>query len=692
MAIAGLTFRPAAAAVAPVELAGGVELRGEVEWIAEGDEGAVAALLAAVGTLGRKVGQGAFLRFGNAVGTFDLGARGAVRVRCGKWGEAEFDALLADLARRVLALPFSSTQAAGIPHDRSIADRDDVLLHAFLYARQVVIGHEGRGALIRALELVVRDPHRRFEAERTRIGLAHARHVDARTVARIAMGADGVERAPASLEGMALARALRGHVPVAVDVRQVEHSLDTAENRFVLEVLRQVRAIVERVEVIARERAVRAPFWGRTLRDCDAMRRALAPFERHPMWIDVGRMVHVPLGSSVLQRRRGYKDVLGHHLALRAAVRIPLDPDRLASNLLGLKDVATLYELWCFFAVVDVVRDCLGREPDSVVEVKVSTDLVGIKRGLEVSWDGGPTVHYNPTFRRGAKAPWTSASQRLRPDVVLEILREGRHELHVFDAKLRVQGKALVGAEAPDDDAEDDADDEAPSSNAGERTYKNDDVVKMHAYRDALPHVRSARVLYPGTVREDFPSLEPGAHPLDGVGTVPLVPDAPAKALRDLITSLLANPIPRSIEMAPSRTPTPTPAGLLAVAAMADAIESAEATPVPWGGGERDASGSIQMRYPEYPPVLGHLLQALEINHVLLHDFDWQAWGAEAVRFQEPAVLAAATLTQVRRLLTLHARTERFVDGHLAEVLARGHMSALLRRLAALAGEDMKAG
>ena len=49
----------------------------------------------------------------------------------------------------------------------------------------------------------------------------------------------------------------------------------------------------------------------------------------------------------------------------------------------------------------------------------------------------------------------------------------------------------------------------------------------MHAYRDALPHVRSARVLYPGTVRRDFPALEPGAARLDGVGAIPRVPGAP---------------------------------------------------------------------------------------------------------------------------------------------------------------------
>lgn len=88
------------------------------------------------------------------------------------------------------------------------------------------------------------------------------------------------------------------------------------------------------------------------------------------------------------------------------------------------------------------------------------------------------------------------------------------------------------------------------------------------------------------------------------------------------------------------------------------------------------------MPYPVYPPVVTRLLVALGDHHVLLHDVDWQAWGTEAERFQDPAALAVASLTEVRQLLTLHARMERFTDGHLAEQLAHGHISALLRRLA----------
>jgi len=487
--------------------------------------------------------QSAILKFGNVVGAFDLGSLGVVRVRCGKWGEDVFDALLEDLTRRVLALPFSATQAAGLPHDRSIADRDDVLLHAFIYARHILLAAQGDQSLPRALERVLRDPHRRFSAERASVGLVAARRVDARTLARMAMGADGAVSATGYAAQTPLARALRGHLPVYVDVPRVEHTFDTAENRFVLELIRQLRAIIDRVEHLARARKKPSPFWTNAVRDCEAMRRVLGPFERHDVWIEVGRMAHVPIGSSVLQRRRGYTDVLRHHLAMRAAARIPFDKNTIDERLLGLKDVATLYELWCYFAVVDAVREVIGREPDLVEDMDVKVDEVDLGRGFRVAWLGGPTVHYNLSFSRGKPSPRRSASLMLRPDIIIEIERDGQLELHVFDAKLRVDGVASVDDESEDDDAD-------PLS------FKKDDVAKMHAYRDALPHVRSARVLYPGDVAREFPALDPGALATDVVGAIPLNPGSLAVDLLATLVTIIparlrAGYVPASIGAPP---------------------------------------------------------------------------------------------------------------------------------------------
>jgi len=61
----------------------------------------------------------------------------------------------------------------------------------------------------------------------------------------------------------------------------------------------------------------------------------------------------------------------------------------------------------------------------------------------------------------------------------------------------------------------------------------------MHTYRDALPAVRSARVLYPGEKHREFRALKPDTRDADGVGAIPLVPGAVHADLHDVLAKLL---------------------------------------------------------------------------------------------------------------------------------------------------------
>lgn len=526
MPIGTLTFRARHDADVPADVDGGVVLRGELEWIATGVVSDVDALLNAVGErLGeRAAAETVLLRFGNAVGRFRIGDLGVLEVRCGKWDEDTFDAMLEDLTRVALGLPFSATQGASLPHDRALADRDEVLLHAFLYARHIVLTQVRTDALGPALEAIVRDPHRQFLAERDRVGLAHARRVDARTVQRIAVGAEPLVKAIGAARHSHLARVLGGRLPDTVDAPRVEHSIDTAENRFVLNFLQQLLALIDRVETLAGSKPTTS-FWRFLLIDCANMRRELAPFVRHGLWSDISAMTHVPIASSVLQRRRGYKDILRHHFAVRAAARLPIEKSVLTTRLLGMKDVASLYELWCFFAVVRVVEGLLG-PPDTAERPKADDLQVGVKWGCRVAWGDELELFYNLSFSRSAELGRRSSSLLLRPDIVIQIRTPGGVEMHVLDAKLRVKGAASVA---------DSDDDEAPEG----LSFKRDDVAKMHAYRDALPAVRSAFVLYPGHEMVTFRALEAGATDVDVVGAIPLVPGAPATVLGDWLSVLV---------------------------------------------------------------------------------------------------------------------------------------------------------
>lgn len=66
--------------------------------------------------------------------------------------------------------------------------------------------------------------------------------------------------------------------------------------------------------------------------------------------------------------------------------------------------------------------------------------------------------------------------------------------------------------------------------------------------------------------------------------------------------------------------------------------------------------------------------------------FDWSRWEPEAFRYyRDPALLATAGCSVIRRLLTFHIRKNVICEGHLAEMLRDGQIQAILRRLAALA-------
>jgi O-acetyl-ADP-ribose deacetylase len=129
-----------------------------------------------------------------------------------------------------------------------------------------------------------------------------------------------------------------------------------------------------------------------------------------------------------------------------------------------------------------------------------------------------------------------------------------------------------------------------------------------------------------------------------------------------------------------------TLAGLEAVVALLPGLERVEREPAQERGGELAADGSIQMPYLQHAPEVEQLLRTLAQRQLPL-TFDWTSWQDQAQRFRDPSVVTTASLDELRRLLTVHLRKERFCEGHLAEVIRSGHLTAIFRRLAAITAE-----
>ncbi len=529
----------------PEERDGRLILRGEWEWLLRGPAAALDPLAAALGPLAERLApELLLLGFGNAVGHFRLPGLPPLEVVSGKWDECHFARMLDELTAIAAGLPFAARETAGLPYDRSVADQPDVLYHLFVYLRHVLSNAPPpERRLLPALRLILREPHQRFAQTRRVVPAELARGLDPAGFVALASGAGGFVRAGSGPAAhLPLARVLRGHLPERVDEPHAAITRDTPENRFVKAFLDQAGGIVARMrQTLAGERP--APFRDDLLRDCDRLDAALRPVAEHPLWAEVGRMTHLPAASPVLQRRRGYREVYGHFGRLRLATRLPLT-DAALGDLLAAKDIAHLYELWCFYTLVEAITAVLGAP--TLAERPCRDDFqVGVAWDLAVTWAGGAQLLYNPRFSRSRPATRRSYSVPLRPDIALVVPNGLNAGLHFFDAKFRLDRLATTFA-----DAEDAAEDESERAEERCGTFKRADLYKMHTYRDAIHGTRSVWILYPGTEFRHF-SVDPqaivaqtvtmlGDAAIEGVGAIPLAPDeATPSALLGVVRMLL---------------------------------------------------------------------------------------------------------------------------------------------------------
>jgi uncharacterized protein DUF2357/PD-(D/E)XK nuclease superfamily protein len=520
------------------------QLQGERTYFVEGPESSLQAIVDAYPDRCLRLRHDLLqLEFGNAVGFIELPDLGRFEVISGKWGHQDFDKMLVDLMQIAAALPFSAALPAALPYERSVTAEKRVLYHEFVYLRYILSESAPRGQqLIPALGIVLREPHRQFLQMRRDVSPATVQRIDARTLHGIAVGRRRLTVIKESTSD--LVRRLGGRLPEAVDEGFTEVTHDTPENRFVKRFVHGMQnGIIDAMRSAVAAGGVPKAFARRTLNECDRMEQRLRPWLRHAFWTRIGRMTYIPVASTVLQRRRGYREIFRHFARLRLAARVPL-PTQAVTDFLEIRDIAQLYELWCYFAVVRELKALRGY-PSRAARPTVGTMRIVVPWEFEVAWPDGLRVLYNPYFSRTRDAHH-SYSLGLRPDIALEIPRGANQGVHLLDAKFkldRIEPLIENGLEAEASQVEnEDRDERRGSSTRG-------DLYKMHTYRDAIQGAHSVWILYPGTEISFFDARggryggtdESLPECIEGVGAVPFRPDRREHMeLRRVLTRLLA--------------------------------------------------------------------------------------------------------------------------------------------------------
>lgn len=319
-----------------------------------------------------------------------------------------------------------------------------------------------------------------------------------------------------------------GSLPNYVDITAKNETTDVVENRFikyVLETFLQFSLVVIR-HPKAGDRLVRE-----ALSTADLLERYLSL----PIFKDVSQLDILPLNSPVLQRKEGYREILQAYLMFdMAACLVWKGGEDVYHG--GKRDVAILYEYWLFFQLLDLIEDVFGIKPQSIdhlIEVQTYDTLeLTLKRGVLKMVNGTFDAHhrkfhlefcYNRTFNREGEYPsagsWTG---NLRPDYTLSIWPESLTQnqaekremiIHLhFDAKYKIENfKALLTERNFNEEKDEEA----------KGRFKRVDLLKMHAYKDAIRRTAGAYILYPGNGDEKFSSFH---ELLPGLGAFSISP------------------------------------------------------------------------------------------------------------------------------------------------------------------------
>lgn len=302
-------------------------------------------------------------------------------------------------------------------------------------------------------------------------------------------------------------------IPERVVATRSEETLDTDPNRFVAFALERWRELARRVLDLLSADARRS---GPVSRGIDAAEWVLAFLDRTlsaPMFRDVGRLQAFPVGNQVLQKRAGYREILRTFLLVETGARLALEWDVDDAFAASQRNVATLYEYWAFLQLAKTAGRVCG-EDLSAQTLKLTGDgmSLGFNRGKgnPLVWEAearGRALRVELYFNREflvSTAPDASWSRAMRPDCSIRVRPTGigdsvsAEELSVwlhFDAKYRVEYADQQFARPGPTDGEVAAQDEAVERLA---RSKREDLLKMHAYRDAIRRSAGAYVLYPG--------------------------------------------------------------------------------------------------------------------------------------------------------------------------------------------------
>jgi predicted component of viral defense system (DUF524 family) len=278
-------------------------------------------------------------------------------------------------------------------------------------------------------------------------------------------------------------------------------------------------------------------------------------------WLrEVKTLRFVAFNSQVLQKKEGYRNILRYFINLNLSFK--LEWNEVTSKIKGNeKKLSELYEYWCYIKLLKVLNEIIGESIDvsQIFNINEKRWSINLKKNLSKTFKFKNIkirLFYNKTFSNhdNINNKFKSYSLNLKPDYSLLLENNDKYFFIHFDAKYKAKNEVTVNF--PDlknlteyydeittetNENLENQNDFAEKQNEHSKNFKNEDIYKMHTYKDAILSSEGAYILYPGDKFEIF-EVKKGQK-IPSVGAFSLNPGYTAEEdnLKNFILEILNN-------------------------------------------------------------------------------------------------------------------------------------------------------
>jgi len=257
-------------------------------------------------------------------------------------------------------------------------------------------------------------------------------------------------------------------------------STNTAENKFFKHAVSQTLRRFKKVKSFIDKRfsnSITDPFKV----ELSSIEKQFETISANPFFRTIDEFQGIKQESLVLQKASGYSTIYKSWIMLNSGLKFLEGIQKIE-----LKNIADLYQIWCFLEIKNVLQNLLGKDnPDDIdlAEIQIDDFVFKIERGVKskvtfIKTDGETIdLFHDFSYDTSESQNVKSFTVNQRPDIVLRItnndLKEKYVLTYIYDAKYRLASDEKEGS--PDLPTE-------------------DSINQMHRYRDAIYYVNKDKI------------------------------------------------------------------------------------------------------------------------------------------------------------------------------------------------------